>query len=219
MLKKDLTEQMPLSQNSLAKIAKFKYLALALVLAFSVVGLKSYNAYAQTDTPAPSLNSETVITGEDIFLKIDGVEGESTDESHPNEIVLDSFSWGESQSASALASIASGRVKFQDLHIGKRFDKSSPILMSAAASGKHYKEATLTVRKKTAGKGQDYLVIKLTDLIVSSYNINGDAKNSVTDSITFDFSKIEFNYTPQKSDGSLDIPVIGGWDLKANKSL
>ncbi len=30
----------------------------------------------------------------DYFLKIDGIQGESQDKTHKNEIQLDSFSWG-----------------------------------------------------------------------------------------------------------------------------
>jgi len=30
----------------------------------------------------------------DAFLKIDGIDGESQDKTHPNEIEIDSFSWG-----------------------------------------------------------------------------------------------------------------------------
>ena len=36
----------------------------------------------------------------DYFLKIDGIEGEAPDAKHKNEIHLDSFHWGESNSAS-----------------------------------------------------------------------------------------------------------------------
>jgi len=37
----------------------------------------------------------------DMFLKIDGIEGESTDSKHKNEIELQSFSWGATQPGSA----------------------------------------------------------------------------------------------------------------------
>ena len=58
----------------------------------------------------------------DIFLKLDGVSGESTDDKHPHEIVLESFSWGESNSsAHATASGAgAGRVSMQDFHFTAR---------------------------------------------------------------------------------------------------
>ena len=39
------------------------------------------------------------------------------------------------------------------------------------------------------------------------------------DQLSLNFTKIEFDYKPQKADGSLDSPVKGGYDLKANKKV
>jgi type VI secretion system secreted protein Hcp len=36
------------------------------------------------------------------------------------------------------------------------------------------------------------------------------------DQISFNFSKIEYEYKPQKPDGTLDAPVKTGYDLKLN---
>ncbi len=37
----------------------------------------------------------------DYFLKIDGIQGESQDKTHKNEIEIESFSWGAIQSGTA----------------------------------------------------------------------------------------------------------------------
>ena len=34
---------------------------------------------------------------------------------------------------------------------------------------------------------------------------------------SLNFAKIEFEYKPQKADGTADAAVKGGWDIKANK--
>jgi type VI protein secretion system component Hcp len=39
------------------------------------------------------------------------------------------------------------------------------------------------------------------------------------DAISFNFGKIQFEYKPQKSDGTLDSPVKTGYDLKLNKKV
>jgi type VI secretion system secreted protein Hcp len=39
--------------------------------------------------------------GVDMFLKIDGIQGESTDNSHKDEIELLSYTWGESHEAAS----------------------------------------------------------------------------------------------------------------------
>src|SRR5262245_7006243 len=90
----------------------------------------------------------------DFFLKIEGIDGESTDDKHKGEIDIQSFSWGVTNTGSHGAGGGGGTGKsvFQDLHFTTHVNKSSPKLMLACATGEHLKKAVLTVRK--AGKDQ-----------------------------------------------------------------
>jgi type VI secretion system secreted protein Hcp len=158
------------------------------------------------------------------FLKVDGVQGESEDAKHKGEIELLSFSWGETNSSghpgSGGGGAGAGKVAIQDLHLVKRLDKASPALFLACANGKHLSSAVLTVRK--AGKGQqEYLVIKLTDVMVSSYQTGGSAHEAEApiDQASLSFAKIEIEYRPQKADGSFGAPVKAGWDVLKNAKL
>jgi type VI secretion system secreted protein Hcp len=159
----------------------------------------------------------------DYFLKIDGIEGESTDAKHKGEIELHSFSWGETQAGAGAgagrgAGGGAGKVTMQDLHVATRVSKASPQLMLACATGKHLKVATLVGRK--AGKGQqEFLVYKFTDVLVSSYQTGGVQGELPTDQVSFNFARIEVEYRAQKADGSLDAPVKAGWDVKASKPV
>jgi len=158
----------------------------------------------------------------DYFLKVDGVEGEAPDSKHKNEIELESWSWGETQSGTHAAGGGggAGKVAMQDFHFVMRVNKASPKLMLACATGQHIKEATLTCRK--AGKEQqEFLKVKFTDLLVSSYQTGGSANGDVVplDQISLNFAKIEFEYKEQKADGTLGGAVKAGYDLKANKQV
>src|SRR6266566_2067063 len=158
--------------------------------------------------------------GVDLFLKIDGIQGESRDAKHKGEIDLESFSWGETASTGAQAGGGggAGKVHMEDLHVVMKLNKASPLLFLACATGQHLKQAILTARK--AGKAQlEFLVFKFTDLLVSSYQTGGSADLEPTDHVSFNFSRIELEYRPQKPDGSLDTPVKSGWDVKANKKV
>ena len=155
----------------------------------------------------------------DYFLKIDGIQGESLDAKHKGEIELESFSWGETNAGTTAAGSGrgAGKVNMQDLQVAKKLDKASPLLFLACATGQHLKEAILTARK--AGKGQlEFLVFKFRDLLVSSYQL-GAADEAPTEQVSFNFSRIEIEYRPQKPDGSLDTAAKAGWDLKANKKV
>ena len=91
--------------------------------------------------------------------------------------------------------------------------------MLACASGEHIKSAVLVCRK--AGKEQqEYLKVTLSDILVSSYQTGGSAGDVVPmDQISLNFAKVEFEYKPQKADGTLDAAAKAGWDLKANKKV
>ncbi len=156
----------------------------------------------------------------DLFLKIDGIPGESQDAKHKGEIDLQSFSWGETNESgpSRAAGAAAGKVAMQDFHFATRVNKASPVLFLSCAMGKHIKEAVLTARK--AGKEQqEFLVFKFSDLLISSYQIGGaEAEGEIPmDQVSFDFSRIDFDYRAQKPDGTFAGPIKAGWDVKKKK--
>src|SRR5215813_10313614 len=112
----------------------------------------------------------------DYFLKIDGIPGESQDAKHKDEIQVLSFSFGESQAGTMAfgGGGGAGKVQMQDFHFMMNVNKASPKLFLKCANGEHIKNAILTARK--AGKDQqDYLIVTFEDLLVSSFQTNGDA--------------------------------------------
>jgi type VI secretion system secreted protein Hcp len=153
----------------------------------------------------------------DYFLKLDGIAGESRDAQHKGEIDLESFAWGEVREPGGGGG-GTGKVQIEDLHVAMKLSKASPLLMLACASGQHIKSAVLTARR--AVKTQvEFLVIKLSDVLVSSYQTSGSVSNEPTDQVAFNFAKIEVDYRPQNPDGTPGPPVVGGWDVKANKKI
>jgi len=156
----------------------------------------------------------------DYFLKIAGIEGESTDNAHKGEIDIESWAWGESQSGRSVAGGAgSGKVDMNDFSFVMKLSKASPKLFLACAQGEHIKSAWLTARR-AGGKQTDYfLKWSFSDLLISSYQTGASEGAGPTDQVSFNFSKIEVEYKEQKPDGSLSPPIKAGWDLKMNKKI
>ena len=158
----------------------------------------------------------------DIFLKIDGIKGESNDAQHREEIEAASFSWGASQQGipSAGGGAGAGKASFQDLHVIMSVSRASPQLFLACAQGRHIKTAVLTCRK-TGGRDQhDFLRYTLSGALVSSYHTEGQAEDGVpVDEVSFKYAQLKIEYRPQKVDGSLGAPVTAGWNLKTNEPL
>jgi type VI secretion system secreted protein Hcp len=151
----------------------------------------------------------------DYFLKLDPkVEGESGDSKHKGEIELESWSFGITNSSSALLGGGSGSGKSSpmDFSATKKNDKASPRLAQAVAMGDHFKSAILTVRK-AGGTQQEYLTVTLSDVFISSYQAVG-AGNGVlpTEQISLNYAKMVTEYKEQKPDGSLAGSVKLGYD-------
>jgi type VI secretion system secreted protein Hcp len=152
----------------------------------------------------------------DIFAKIGDIKGESLDSKHKDEIEVLSFSWGVASTGNiGGGGGGAGKATFQDLSFHHNIDKASPSLLRACATGEHLKEATITRRK--AGKGQqEYLIIKMNDIIITGVSLN-DSDDASTETVSMAFAKVDLEYKPRKADGSLDAGIHFKYDIKGNK--
>jgi len=155
----------------------------------------------------------------DIFAKIGDIKGESLDSKHKDEVDVLSWSWGVTQSGTMAygGGGGEGKATFHDFNFTHYVDKASPVLMKVCATGEHIKEATVTVRK--AGKGQqEFLVLKMNDIIVTSVAPGGSAGGDATmESVALQCAKVDLEYKPQKADGSLEAGLHFKYDIKGNK--
>ena len=153
------------------------------------------------------------------FLQIDNIKGESTNKGHEEWIDIDSFSWGVSNSGTVGigGGASSGKPVFSPFSWTQLVDKSVPPMLGGVASGKHYPNATLDVQQASAKPAGVFFQMKFDDVLLTKLDIvgAGDRPNVAG---AFVYSKITMTYRPQKADGSLGAPVVGGWDLKGNKA-
>jgi type VI secretion system secreted protein Hcp len=155
----------------------------------------------------------------DYFLKIDGIEGESQDKTHKNEIQIESWSWGETNKGTAATGGGggAGKVQMQDFSFMMRVNKASPKLFLACANGDHIKSAILTCRK--AGKDQqEYLKWTFTDVMVSSFQTGG-TEVVPTEEISINFTQAQVDYKEQKSDGTLGGAISAKYNVKTQSSV
>ena len=159
-------------------------------------------------------------TADWIFIKIDGVQGESTARGHEGEIIALNYSWGMSQSGSMHmgGGGGAGKVSVQDLAFTHYIDKASPVLMKYCASGKHIEEVTVVVeRAVTDSPPVPYLIIKLSRVLVSSVSTGASAGGErPTENVTLNFAQFSVEYVPQKSDGTKEGSIRMGWNIAEN---
>ncbi len=159
----------------------------------------------------------------DFFLKIEGIDGESTDDRHKGEIEIQSFSWGVSNAGSfSSGGGGAGKASFQDMHFTRRFDKASPVLALACATGQHIPSAVLVCRRSGSdGQPVQYYKITLTDILVSGVATGGSSGGGdlPTESFSLNFAKIEWEYLPIGADGLPGEPVRTEYDLRLNEPV
>lgn len=153
------------------------------------------------------------------FLDIDGIEGESRDAAHQDQIDVLSWSWGMTQSGTTHLGRGggAGKVSVQDLSVTKQVDKATPLLYLHCASGQHVRTATLTVRKAEGDRPIDFLVIDLENIIVTDVESNGSLVEFPVETVSLNFAQVEMEYTPQNPDGTPQESVSFGWDIQKNE--
>ena len=156
---------------------------------------------------------------QDIFLKIAGIDGESQDSAHKNEIDISNWSWQVLQESNMHQGSGggSGKATVRDLNFVHNVDRSSPNLMKFCLTGKHIAEAKLTVRK-AGGSPLEYLKFTMTDVVITNVQPSGSATDEVIkEQVSMSFAKVKQEYTVQNQQGGSGGAVTAGYDIKLNK--
>lgn len=160
----------------------------------------------------------------DAFIKIDGIEGESTDAKHKGWIEITSFDTGVTQRSSATASSVGGgsseRADFNDFIITKELDKATPKLALACAAGTHINNIIVEICRAGDEKVK-FMEYKMTNCIISNVSESGSDAGSEgsfpKESVSIDYGKITWNYVQQnRAGGGAAGNILSGWDLEKN---
>ncbi|SAK88480.1 Hcp1 family type VI secretion system effector [Caballeronia calidae] len=156
---------------------------------------------------------------QDIFIKINGIEGESQDSSHKGEIEVLSWGWRVEQQSSMHSGSGggAGKASVADLAFEHFVDRSSPNLVSYCFGGKHIDQAVLTVRK-AGGSPLEFLKITISDVVVTLVQPSGsNSDTGVREQVHLSFSKVKQEYIVQNAQGGSGGAVTATLDVKANK--
>lgn len=155
---------------------------------------------------------------QDLFIKIEGIEGESQDFYHKGEIDLLRWDWTVSQPSNMHTGCGggAGKTTVYDLCFKHYFDKASTSLLKYCLSGKHIPEAVLTVRK-SGGNPLEFLKITLQEIVITSVDSVGEIyMPSPIEKVSLQFARVKFEYIPQNAEGGSMGIVAVGYDIKAN---
>ena len=142
------------------------------------------------------------------FLKIPDIPGESRRVGHEDEIDVHAMQWGIEHSAPS--QVGRGRVRARSdvkpLIVHKGYDAASPLLARAVRQGQSFREVVLTLRKDSGEQHLDYLVVTMTNVMLTSYEVASDPEagtgGDLVEGLELDFEKVRLLYTRQAVDGS-----------------
>ncbi|CAD5369320.1 Protein hcp1 [Rubrivivax sp. A210] len=157
---------------------------------------------------------------EDFLLYLEGIKGESRNIKFPEQIEVESWSFGLSQTGSfgyGGAGGGAGKVQFKELSFVTKMCAASPKLQTACVTGQHIPKAILTCCKAGGSQQFPFYTVTLTDVLVSGYTIKAEGETVLPqDFVTLSFAKIEVAYSTQSAGGNMGAAIKAGWDLNRN---
>lgn len=164
---------------------------------------------------------------QNIFLKLDGIKGESASAQGKDQIEIlacsHAVSMPTTHAGASGVSVKHGRAVHQDLTITKYLDITTPTLNLKCSGGTNIKTAELSFFRadKDGGDPVKHYEIKLEDVILTNISISADGSGLPVETITLHYNKINWKYTKQKRDapGGKEGDVTTGWDLEKNAKV
>lgn len=199
---------------------------LGMTFLYAVANLHSgagVSANTVSAQPGPVVKPIPAQPTDPLFMKIEGVEGESQDREHMDWIELLSFSQGQylSPSSTAPGGATRGTLIFEELAVKKTLDKSSPKLAEACCNGTIFPKVEIHLTRPIAGGAPlTYCTFELKKAIVASYHIEGSTQDVVpNESLSLNFEEIKVVYTQFDSAGRPKGTVQYSWNIKANRPV
>ena len=172
-----------------------------------------------TAIPLKAQSSDKMLAG-DMFLRLEGIAGESQDEAHKDWIEILSYSHGLTNDVLISGGGGGAGVpQHSAITVAKFLDKSSPLLFDFLNKGQLIRAASFEFLRGGQAEPYLYLQVDLDEAYVTAYAISASSGAGIPfESISLVYSRITFTYWPQKADGTADAPIQVGWDVKSNTS-
>ncbi len=132
-----------------------------------------------------------------MFIKFDGVDGESQNKDHIGWCNALSFSQGQSlPDGGIIGSRQRGNVVFEDIVVIKELDKASPKLAEAVCNGNVFPRVEIHLTRSYTGL-VTYYAYELKNVLIVGYRIGGSgySEHVPTEELSLSFEEIKVTYT------------------------
>lgn len=151
-----------------------------------------------------------------LYVKFDGIDGESEDKDHKNWSDAISFSQSSGTAGGGQVGVSRnvGDAQLSDITITKVLDKAGPKLFEALANGKIIPKIQIHVTSNFVDSGRTtYLAYELTNVRLTGYTISGGDNDRPHETLALRPATEKMTYTEADSAGKKKGNVEFGWDL------
>ena len=160
---------------------------------------------------------------QDMFLKLDNIEGEAQDAEHKGEIEVLSWNWEMFQESNVErgTGLGSGKATFNPFYFTHYLDKASKNLIQHSNQGLHIPKGIFTARKASGEKQLEYWKIEFEDIIITNVSLSGSDADSArpVEAVHFSYNKFKVFYTGQDEKGNKLPTLEWGYDIKKNQQI
>ena len=157
------------------------------------------------------------------FLKLEGIDGESQDSDHSNEIDLQTVNYQVMNAGSFDYGTGgnTGQAKFGEVTVTKFVDKATVNLLQYCGTGKAIPKATISLNKQAGDSKLEYLKIELTNVVLTNVSNmgHGGATDPMSESLNLNYAEIKFTYQPQSNPGDASGAVVWGRNVQTNQNV
>jgi type VI secretion system secreted protein Hcp len=155
-----------------------------------------------------------------IYLQIDGIQGDATQEQHRKWMDIEAIHWNVARNLNTAAGRASNREASEptisEIVLTKISDSSSTKLFQEAVTGTSGKRATIHL-VTTGSPGETYIEYVLTNTLVANYSIDSNGDRPL-ETIKLNFTKLEVKYIPYDDNNKPQSPMIASYDLATTRA-
>lgn len=155
-----------------------------------------------------------------IYLKFGKITGNVTEGEHKDWITVSSVQWGVGRGISTPVGSSANREasapSVSEVVITKEMDIASTALFMESVKGNKGEEVKINI-VATGSPPRLFCTYTLSNALVSGYSVSTGGDRP-TESISLNFTKLEFKYTPSTEENKQGTPVTVAFDISTAKA-
>jgi len=151
-----------------------------------------------------------------IYLKYGKIDGNVTEKGHEKWLDLQSLQFGIGRAISTPTGSTGNREaslpSVSEISVTRTMDGASAFLMQAVLGKSKGEIAKIDLVETGASDNEVYAKYELTNCLISGYSVSSGGDRP-SESITLNFTKVEFSVTPRGADNEAGQPIKAIYDI------